>query len=85
MNRSVRSWAVAAGAAVALATMPGAIVTIAPAGLANADVRSALMTPVHDVTAAVAEALDRSGPGARLCVLPHGPLTVATPSAAATA
>ena len=27
-----------------------------------------------------ADALDRKGPGARLCVLPHGPLTVATPS-----
>jgi lactate racemase len=54
-------------------------------GLSDADVRSALMTPVDDVTTAVADALARAGAGARLCVLPHGPLTVATPSGPATA
>ncbi len=54
-------------------------------GLSDADVRSALMTPVDDVTTAVADALGRAGAGARLCVLPHGPLTVATPSGPATA
>jgi hypothetical protein len=30
------------------------------------------------VSGAVAEALARAGPGARLCVLPEGPLTVVT-------
>ena len=54
-------------------------------GLTDADVRSALMAPVDDLTAAVADALGRAGPGARLCVLPHGPLTVATASGPATA
>ena len=49
-------------------------------GLSDDAVRSAMLTPVHDVGAAVSEALERKGPGARLCVLPHGPLTVATPS-----
>ena len=43
------------------------------------------MTPVDDVTTVVADALGRAGAGARLCVLPHGPLTVATPSGPATA
>jgi hypothetical protein len=38
------------------------------------------MTPVHDIGTAVREALARKGDRARLCVLPHGPLTVATPS-----
>ena len=42
-------------------------------------VAPSLITPVHDVGAAVAEALGRRGRGARLCVLPRGPLTVATP------
>ena len=37
-------------------------------------------SPVHDLDAAVSDALARKGPGARLCVLPHGPLTVATAS-----
>jgi lactate racemase len=49
-------------------------------GLTDDAVRSAMLTPVHDVGAAVSEALARKGPGARLCVLPHGPLTVATPT-----
>jgi nickel-dependent lactate racemase len=46
-------------------------------GLADEEVRSGQMRPVPDVTAAVAEALGRR-PGGRLCVLPRGPLTVAT-------
>jgi nickel-dependent lactate racemase len=49
-------------------------------GLDDETVRSGLMVPVHDLTAAVAGALASRGPGARLCVLPQGPLTVATPS-----
>ena len=48
-------------------------------GLSDEAVRSGLMTPVGDLAAAVAEALDLRGRSARLCVLPHGPLTVATP------
>jgi hypothetical protein len=38
------------------------------------------MTPVHDLAAAVRAALDQKGGRARLCVLPEGPLTVATPT-----
>jgi hypothetical protein len=47
-------------------------------GLSDEEVEAAHMRPVGDVTAAVAEALKRAGPGARVCVLPEGPLTVAT-------
>ena len=50
-------------------------------GLTDDEARRALLTPVHDLNAAVAAALDRRGAGARLCVLPHGPLTVATATA----
>jgi nickel-dependent lactate racemase len=54
-------------------------------GLTDDEARQAQLTPVHDLSAAVASALDRRGPGARLCVLPHGPLTVATATTATTA
>jgi len=47
-------------------------------GLDDDAVRAAHLRPVADVTAAVARALDHAGPGARVCVLPQGPLTVAT-------
>jgi nickel-dependent lactate racemase len=47
-------------------------------GLSDDEVRAAHLTPVGDVSEAVAGALDRAGPGARLAVLPEGPLTVAT-------
>ena len=47
-------------------------------GLAEDEVRAAFLRPVADVSAAVAEALGAAGPGARLCVLPFGPLTVAS-------
>jgi nickel-dependent lactate racemase len=50
-------------------------------GLRDADVRAAGMVPVGDLQEAVDEALAERGPRARLCVLPQGPLTVATPSA----
>jgi nickel-dependent lactate racemase len=49
-------------------------------GLDDDDVRCAQLVPVHDVGAAVAGALAERGPGARLCVLTQGPLTVATPT-----
>jgi lactate racemase len=46
-------------------------------GLSDDQVRSAHLRPVRDVSAAVVEALDGAGPGARCCVLPQGPLGVA--------
>jgi nickel-dependent lactate racemase len=49
-------------------------------GLSDGAVRAGLMTPVHDLGAAVSAALDHQGSRARLCVLPEGPLTVATPT-----
>jgi nickel-dependent lactate racemase len=47
-------------------------------GLSDEEVRRAHLSPVGDVSDAVARAVDRAGPGARVCVLPQGPLTVAT-------
>jgi len=46
-------------------------------GLDDDEVRSAHLRPVHDLDAAVRRALSAAGPGARVCVLPEGPLTVA--------
>jgi nickel-dependent lactate racemase len=46
-------------------------------GLDEAAVRGALCRPVDDLSAAVNEALEAAGPGARCCVLPQGPLAVA--------
>jgi nickel-dependent lactate racemase len=48
-------------------------------GLAEEDLRAAWLRPVHDLAGAMEEALARRGPGARVCVLPRGPLVVATP------
>ncbi len=45
-------------------------------GLDDDGIRSALLEPVADVSGAVEQALAEAGPGARLCVLPEGPLTV---------
>jgi len=45
-------------------------------GLSDAQVRSAHLTPVDDVGAATRNALARSGPDARICVLPEGPQTI---------
>jgi hypothetical protein len=47
-------------------------------GLDDDEVRAAHLRPVADVSDAVARALDEAGPGARVCVLPQGPLTVVT-------
>jgi lactate racemase len=47
-------------------------------GLSDEEVGAAFMRPVPDVSDAVAEALASSGVGARLAVLPFGPLTVAS-------
>jgi nickel-dependent lactate racemase len=46
------------------------------AGLTDAEVRAAHLTPIEDVGAAVARALERHGPGARACYLPEGPQTI---------
>ena len=45
-------------------------------GLTDDQVRAAHLTPVHDVAAATRDALARSGPDARVCVLPEGPQTI---------
>jgi nickel-dependent lactate racemase len=47
-------------------------------GLSDDEIRGAYLRPVGDVSDAVSEALESAGRGARLCVLPFGPLTVAT-------
>lgn len=39
-------------------------------------IRAAHLTPCTDVAAAVSDALERFGPGARVAVLPQGPLTI---------
>ncbi len=39
-------------------------------------VRGAFLTPCHDIGAEVARRLDGLGPGARVAVLPQGPLTI---------
>jgi nickel-dependent lactate racemase len=48
-------------------------------GLSDRSIASGFMTPRHDVAAAVGDALGRQGRGARICVLPQGPLIVACP------
>ena len=45
-------------------------------GLSADQVRAAHLTPIDDVGAATVEALSRSGPDARVCVLPEGPQTI---------
>src|SRR4051812_32365613 len=44
--------------------------------LADETIRAAHLEPCHDITAAVAEALQKAGPDATLAVLPQGPLTI---------
>ena len=39
-------------------------------------VRSAHLSPCHEIGAAVADALGKAGPEATLAVLPQGPLTI---------
>jgi lactate racemase len=55
-----------------------AAVWLHTSGLSDDEVRAAHLEPVADVSAAGARALAAAGPAARLCVLPEGPLTVAT-------
>jgi lactate racemase len=47
-------------------------------GLDEAAIDDALLIPAPDLDGAVAAALERRGPGARVAVIPEGPLTVAT-------
>jgi nickel-dependent lactate racemase len=47
-------------------------------GLTDEMTRDALLHPVGDLSAAVADAVAQQGAGARVAVLPEGPLTVAT-------
>jgi nickel-dependent lactate racemase len=47
-------------------------------GLSDEQVRSAHLRPAPDLVATLERSLAAAGPGARLCVLPQGPLTVAT-------
>ena len=44
--------------------------------LSDADVRAAHLTPCRDIGKAVEEELARVGGGARIAVLPQGPLTI---------
>ena len=46
-------------------------------GIMPDDLRTAWMTPVDDVAAALADALAEAGPGVRAAVLPEGPQTIA--------
>jgi len=45
-------------------------------GLSDDQIRSAHFEPIHDIAAAVNEALQRAGPNSTLCVLPQGPQTI---------
>ena len=51
-------------------------VLVKASGLGEAEIRAAHFEPVQDVADAVANALDRAGRGATLCVLPQGPQTI---------
>lgn len=44
--------------------------------LSDAQIQGAHFTPVHDVSAAIADALEAAGSNATLCLLPHGPQTI---------
>jgi nickel-dependent lactate racemase len=44
--------------------------------LSDEQIQRAHFTPVHDVSAAIEDALREAGPGATLCLLPNGPQTI---------
>ncbi|BEH02645.1 hypothetical protein brsh051_19260 [Brooklawnia propionicigenes] len=44
--------------------------------LSDAQLATAHLTQTDDIAATVRELVNRIGPGARICVLPEGPLTV---------
>ena len=52
-------------------------VLVHSAGLSDEQIRQALFTPCGDIGQAVAERRARLGPGARVCVMPDGPQTIA--------
>jgi nickel-dependent lactate racemase len=56
-------------------------VSLFSGGLSDEEIAGAHLRPIHDIRLALDDELRRR-PGARLCVLPFGPLTVATPSLA---
>ena len=45
--------------------------------LEDDDVRAAHLTPIHDISAAVAQECERLGGDATVCALPEGPQTIA--------
>jgi nickel-dependent lactate racemase len=45
-------------------------------GLSDDQIRAAHFEPIHDVAAAVKQALQKAGPDSTLCVLPQGPQTI---------
>ena len=45
-------------------------------GLTDAEIRSAHITPIHDIAAETERWLLKYGPDARICVLPEGPQTI---------
>lgn len=49
-------------------------------GLSDAEIQAAHLEPLADVTEGIREAVTAAGRVARVCVLPYGPLTVATPA-----
>jgi nickel-dependent lactate racemase len=54
----------------------GARVVMHTSYLSDVELAAAHLEQTGDVGARVAQALDEAGPGARLCVLPEGPLTI---------
>ena len=44
--------------------------------LPDETIKAAHLTPCHDIGAAVADCLAKTGPSARVAVLPQGPLTI---------
>ena len=57
---------------------PGPRSSSTATGLEPGEIEDALLVPAPDLDGAVASALRRLGPGARVAVIPEGPLTVAT-------
>jgi nickel-dependent lactate racemase len=45
-------------------------------GLTDDQIRAAHFEPIHDVAAAVKQALQKAGPDSTLCILPQGPQTI---------
>ena len=52
------------------------LVAMPQGGLTDAQLAEAHLEQTADIAATVAEAVDKAGPGARVCVLPEGPQTI---------